>query len=304
MADDHYFPLFWGDFLAATGTWSGPQRGLYVQLLAHQWSSGPLPDDLEALAIAVGYKPSEFMVLWRVVGQKFKKSSRGLVNDRVEEIRRKNSEIREARRHAGHKSQASRPAKEQQSGSKSSANDPAKGPAKEQQPFGGASVSESVSVSESGTVTEPDPKLAPLATRARASPLVPLDAEPASASVSRLPRSSEPAVTPEMILAAYPHTANGSKSAALHAIARLIDSGEATPLELMLGTRRFANFVEAGGRSGPQYVKSPQRFYERTKPDEPAPWSQAWEPPQTKAQQSQDRNIAAVNTYLAGGKQP
>lgn len=108
-------------------------------------------------------------------------------------------------------------------------------------------------------------------------------------------------VTPETILAEYPPTTNGNPTAALHQIAMLIGSGEATGAELLDGTRRFRRYVEAGGRSDSSKVQGPEKFYVRTRENQPAPWSMPWNPPPTKAQQQQDGNVAAIQTYLARG---
>lgn len=104
-----------------------------------------------------------------------------------------------------------------------------------------------------------------------------------------------PGPTPEEILAEYPRTTNGNRATALHHIAGLIDSGEATAAELLEGTRRYRAFVDAGGRSSPQFVQGPDKFYARTRPGEPAPWAQAWEPPPTKAETRLAGNLAAAD---------
>lgn len=100
---------------------------------------------------------------------------------------------------------------------------------------------------------------------------------------ARAGASEQAHITPEAILAAYPATPNGSALAALHLIGALIGSGEASPEELLAGTRRFAAFVAAGGRSDPTRVMGPDKFYVRTKAGEPAPWAKPWRPPAAKS---------------------
>ncbi len=98
MADDHYLPLFVGDFMASTATWTGPERGLYVQLLMFQWASGPLPADLRRLARVVGYDWDEFTAVWTQISGKFTEIDGKLANPKLEEHRIKNAEV-QARRH-------------------------------------------------------------------------------------------------------------------------------------------------------------------------------------------------------------
>jgi len=86
-------PLFFGDFLASTATWDGEERALYLLLLGYQWSSGPLPVELQRLARTAGYDIKVFARLWKTVGPKFKRTTAGLVNVRLEEHRVKAEKI-------------------------------------------------------------------------------------------------------------------------------------------------------------------------------------------------------------------
>lgn len=97
MSQDHYLPLFVGDFLASTATWTGPERGLYLQLLAFQWASGSLPCDLERLALALHYQPKEFKKLWPTMASKFETGNGRMSNARLEAIRAKNAEVHASR---------------------------------------------------------------------------------------------------------------------------------------------------------------------------------------------------------------
>ena len=58
--------------------------------------------------------------------------------------------------------------------------------------------------------------------------------------------------------------------------------------ELEAGARRFAAFVAAGGRSGPQYVDLPSNFYGN------GLWKQPWTPPATKAEARLNGNLDAA----------
>lgn len=97
MSQEHYLPLFVGDFLASTATWTGPERGLYLQLLAFQWTSGPLPCDQDRLALVLHYEPKEFRRLWPVMSGKFKNGDGALTNPRLEAVRAKNAEVNASR---------------------------------------------------------------------------------------------------------------------------------------------------------------------------------------------------------------
>ena len=102
-------------------------------------------------------------------------------------------------------------------------------------------------------------------------------------SDARARASEQQRITPEAILAAYPETPNGSRIAALHLIATLLDSGEASAPELLAGAQRFARFVRAGGRSDPTRVMGPEKFFAPTRPGEPAPWAKPWTAPTAKS---------------------
>ena len=105
-----YLPLFFGDFLASTFTWTGKQQSLYLLLLGYQWVSGPLPKDLPELAQAVRYDIDEFSELWKRVGTKFIETDEGFVNVRLEEHRAKTKTLSAKRAKAGAK--GGRPSKQ------------------------------------------------------------------------------------------------------------------------------------------------------------------------------------------------
>lgn len=88
-----HMPLFVGDFLASTATWTGEERGLYLLLLAMQWAAGALPAAASDVARSAGYDCKKFATLWRRVGQKFNATDVGLANSRLEEHRRRSLEI-------------------------------------------------------------------------------------------------------------------------------------------------------------------------------------------------------------------
>ena len=97
----------------------------------------------------------------------------------------------------------------------------------------------------------------------------------------------------------YPMTTHRADwGTAWHQALAIISDGEATGAELLAGARRFRAYVDAGGVSGPAFVMTPQKFFVRTKRDQPAPWSLPWTPPQTKAEAAQDANLAASAEFL------
>lgn len=59
--------------------------------------------------------------------------------------------------------------------------------------------------------------------------------------------------------------------------------------ELEAGARRFAAFVAAGGRSGPQFVDLPSKFFGN------GMWREQWTPPPTKTEQRTTANVAAFD---------
>ena len=115
-------PLFFGDLLAATPTWDGEERSLYVLLLAYQWSAGPLPADPKKISKMCQYDQKNFAKLWKTVSTKFVEGEGGLVNERLEEHRQKANEISNKRANAGAKGAAKRWQEEKQTDSKPIAN--------------------------------------------------------------------------------------------------------------------------------------------------------------------------------------
>jgi len=122
MSTQPFLPLYFGDLLAATARWSGEKRALYILLLAYQWSSGPLPETTEEIAEMCQYKHSVFVKLWETVGTKFVKSEGGLINQRLEEHRKRAIDISNKRAIAGAKGAAKTWQKEEQTDSKQMAN--------------------------------------------------------------------------------------------------------------------------------------------------------------------------------------
>lgn len=122
MSTQPFLPLFFGDLLAATPTWKGEERALYVLLLSYQWTAGPLPSDPKKIAKMCQYDTKTFMRLWETVGKKFVETEDGLVNTRLEEHRVKAKAIAQKRATAGANGAAKRWQKPKQDDGKQIAN--------------------------------------------------------------------------------------------------------------------------------------------------------------------------------------
>lgn len=122
MSTQPFLPLFFGDLLAATPTWEGEERALYLLLLAYQWSAGPLPTDPKRIAKMCQYDVKTFVRLWGIVGKKFTPTADGFINARLEEHRKKAVEIASKRSSAGANGAAKRWQRDKQDNSKPMAN--------------------------------------------------------------------------------------------------------------------------------------------------------------------------------------
>lgn len=122
-----YMPFFFGDFLAATARWKGEEQSLYMLLLAHQWAGGPLPECTRELAEMCRYEQKTFDKHWLKVVTKFRLTSEGWVNARLEEHRDRAKEISAKRANAGAKGGATAKQPHKQNGSKYEATGEANG---------------------------------------------------------------------------------------------------------------------------------------------------------------------------------
>lgn len=70
---------------------------------------------------------------------------------------------------------------------------------------------------------------------------------------------------------------------------------EGVPLhEMLAGVERFALFVAGGGVSGPAFVLSPEKFFD----PHARRWTQAWDPPPTKADARLAGNLSAADEFM------
>lgn len=84
-----FMPFFVGDFMVATAEWKCDESGLYVILLAYQWSLGSLPANLDDLCMLVRCPRDRFDQLWPRVSAKFVQCGDRLLNERLEQHRAK-----------------------------------------------------------------------------------------------------------------------------------------------------------------------------------------------------------------------
>jgi uncharacterized protein YdaU (DUF1376 family) len=104
-----FLPLFFGDFLASTGEWSGEEQALYLLLLGHQWSVGSLPKDAEKVRKLARFQKKSWLSTWETVSEKFPvdKDDRRR-NTRLETHRERANEISKIRAAAAAKGVAAR----------------------------------------------------------------------------------------------------------------------------------------------------------------------------------------------------
>lgn len=82
-------PWFPRDFIAATRHLALAERGAYRELLDYQWEMGALPNDPVRLARLLAITPEEFTPIWAAIRDKFEIVEGRLINNRLEEHRKK-----------------------------------------------------------------------------------------------------------------------------------------------------------------------------------------------------------------------
>lgn len=78
-----FYPQRW---LEGTAEFSPAEKGIYIDLLAHQHQKGSLPNDTKKLCRIVGLSENEFFELWKNVKEKFKEEDNRLVNQTLKLI--------------------------------------------------------------------------------------------------------------------------------------------------------------------------------------------------------------------------
>lgn len=96
------FPLFAQDFDMNTNTWTNEEIGVYLRLLLSEWINGPLPNDTKKLAQIARISQKKFKNLFRICSTKFIQDENGfLINENMEEIRKKVNKLLEQKKNAG-----------------------------------------------------------------------------------------------------------------------------------------------------------------------------------------------------------
>jgi uncharacterized protein YdaU (DUF1376 family) len=101
-----YMPFYGNDFYGneRVKLASLAVRGLYVQLLWHEWAEGSIPSDAKHIALLVGRPEKDVMRLWEYVREFFVDRGDGrLVNEKLEGVRKQMTELRQKRVNARNK---------------------------------------------------------------------------------------------------------------------------------------------------------------------------------------------------------
>lgn len=282
MSRQPFFPLFFGDLLAATSRWNGEQRALYVMLLAYQWFNGPLPADEAELALMAQYPPERFAQLWPRVRGKFVETEDGLINERCEEHRAKAQTISERRARAGSLGGQSTQAK-----AREELQQPPQQPSSKDQANASSLLPRLISHQIYPIPSDPIPSQSKHTDEERArensqSTIELTDAE----HHERFGRCKE----------AYPPFAGRQDWIyAEHAARKLVSDGTATWEQLLEGVRRYAAYVAGGGVSSSKYVLTPMKFFSLAD----QPWRQDWNLPEPTDGDA-DRDERARREFLKG----
>lgn len=124
MANLPWFPFWVDDFLGSRRVklMSLEAVGLYTLLLGEQWKDGPIPDDVEQIATLCGRHSSAIADAWAEVRRCFTETPEGMVNERLEEERKRQENKRERKVRAGKKGAKVRWSQQDNSSANSTAN--------------------------------------------------------------------------------------------------------------------------------------------------------------------------------------
>lgn len=103
MGDSPAFQFYPSDYVIGTMLLDAAERGVYVDLLCHQWNVGAIPgDDSKALAKIMRVRERDAKTYWAAISDKFVRGDDGLWrNQRLEAERTKQAEYRLAKAEAG-----------------------------------------------------------------------------------------------------------------------------------------------------------------------------------------------------------
>lgn len=83
---DPAFLFYSKDWLEGTAEMTPDEKGVYIDLLAHQHQKGSLPADTKRLAKMVGLSEDEFLQKWSLLKNKFNRTDDRLVNRKLSKI--------------------------------------------------------------------------------------------------------------------------------------------------------------------------------------------------------------------------
>lgn len=86
MAKDPAFLFYSKDWLEGTAEMTPDEKGVYIDLLAHQHQKGSLPADTKRLAKMVGISEQEFLTVWTLLKNKFNQTDDRMVNRKLSEV--------------------------------------------------------------------------------------------------------------------------------------------------------------------------------------------------------------------------
>lgn len=89
---DPAFLFYSKDWIEGTAEFMPSEKGVFVDLLAHQHQKTGLPTDLNRLARLVGLSVAEFTEIWKVVGEKFTEVDGRFFNKRMLKVMSERSE--------------------------------------------------------------------------------------------------------------------------------------------------------------------------------------------------------------------
>lgn len=87
MAKDPAFLFYSKDWIEGTAEMTHEEKGVYIDLLAHQHQGGSLPSDIKRLALVARLSLSEFLRIWEAgLSEKFIPQGNRLVNRKLAEL--------------------------------------------------------------------------------------------------------------------------------------------------------------------------------------------------------------------------
>lgn len=86
MVNDPAFLLYSKDWIQGTAQMSPEEKGVYIDLLAHQHQENGLPTDTKRLARLVHLPHTDFLNIWEFLAQKFTEQDGKLFNKKLQKV--------------------------------------------------------------------------------------------------------------------------------------------------------------------------------------------------------------------------